>query len=220
MDRLDGFLVAAIAAYSSVCSRGNGCAGPRLAGMVVVAMKKKQPLARVELAPVPRAVTLLGAPARSGRAPSICSARIRSLSRRSGHRASQRQGAGAAGARTRRALCGGRRSGCLRRTKSRAVRLRHRSRRRRRRPWSRPRSARPTGRWRRSPARPVSRRRSPPPRGATVALANKEALVCAGALSCGGRPRPAPRCCRSIPSTTPSSSRWAPAGARPCAGSC
>ena len=50
-------------------------------------------------------------------------------------------------------------------------------------------------------------------RGATVALANKECLVCAGACSCAPPPRPAPPCCRSIPSTTRFSRRSAPATA-------
>ena len=45
-------------------------------------------------------------------------------------------------------------------------------------------------------------------RGATVALANKECLVCAGALFMRTRRRRTARpCCRSIPSTTPSSRR-------------
>ncbi len=61
MDRLDGFLVAALfALVVGAHSARNGCTGHRLAGMVIP-MKRKQPLARVELAPVPRTVTLLGA---------------------------------------------------------------------------------------------------------------------------------------------------------------
>ena len=44
-------------------------------------------------------------------------------------------------------------------------------------------------------------------RGATVALANKECLVCAGALFMRARLPPARLCCRSIPSTTRSSRR-------------
>ena len=47
-------------------------------------------------------------------------------------------------------------------------------------------------------------------RGATVALANKECLVCAGACSCGARAAPAQPCCRSIPNTTRCSRRLAP----------
>ncbi len=43
-------------------------------------------------------------------------------------------------------------------------------------------------------------------RGACVALANKEALVCAGEVMLARSARPAPACCRSIPSTTRSSS--------------
>ena len=54
-------------------------------------------------------------------------------------------------------------------------------------------------------------------RGATVALANKECLVCAGALVHAPRgERPARPSCRSIPSTTRCSRRWAPAAARTC----
>ena len=45
-------------------------------------------------------------------------------------------------------------------------------------------------------------------RGATVALANKECLVCAGTLFMRRAGEPAPPCCRSIPSTTRSSRRW------------
>ena len=45
-------------------------------------------------------------------------------------------------------------------------------------------------------------------RGATVALANKECLVCAGALFMRrAAARPARPCCRSIPSTTRCSRR-------------
>ena len=61
MDRLDGFLVAAICRSAHRHrAAGNGCPGRWLAGMVRP-MKRKQPLARVELASVPRSVTLLGA---------------------------------------------------------------------------------------------------------------------------------------------------------------
>ena len=57
-------------------------------------------------------------------------------------------------------------------------------------------------------------------RGAMVALANKEALVCAGRLLIDAiEAVTAARCCRSIPSTTPSSRCSSRAIAMPSTGS-
>jgi 1-deoxy-D-xylulose-5-phosphate reductoisomerase len=55
-------------------------------------------------------------------------------------------------------------------------------------------------------------------RGATVALANKDAWSVPAASSCAGRQRPRPPCCRSTASIMPCSRRLAPAGARTSSG--
>ncbi len=81
--------------------------------------------------------------------------------------------------------------------------------------WSRRRSGRPTGSWPASSAPPGWSRPWPRSRrGAIVAFANKECLVCAGASDHATRcATAAPRCCRSTASTTRSSSASISSGA-------
>ena len=108
--------------------------------------------------------------------------RARALSRRGGDRKPQRRRVGENRARARRALCRGRRAFGLPGIEVRAVRLRHRNCRRRRRFGRGGAAARRMGDGgdhRRGKSEADARRAE---RGATVALANKECLVCAGAL--------------------------------------
>ena len=201
---------------------GNRCAGARACwyGRADEAEASRWP--RVELAPVPRTVTLLGATG------SIGSSTVDLLRQDPGRYRVEAVTAhrnAAALARLAREL--GARFAAVAdpaaygELKVGAFRHRHRSRAPAPRQSSRPRNGRPIGSWRRSPAQRASSRRSPLPSAAPRWRSPTRNVWSAPArCSCGGRPPPAPRFCRSIPSTMRSFRRWAPAGARTCGASC
>ena len=205
-------------------SSRNCCARARLAGMVEP-MKKKQPRRRRGVGAGRKAGTACRDAAGRHRLDRLEHRRsvapgVRALSRRGGDRASQCRRAGAARARARRALCRRRRSGCLRRTQGRAVRLRHRSGRRRR-------GSRRGGATSRRLGDGGDHRRDEPQADARRGRARRHRGARQQGMS-GLRRRAvhAPRrrrrrhgACRSIPSTTRSSRRSAPAAARMCAAS-
>ena len=192
MDRLDGFLVAALAALLIGIAR-QGWMPRRAACCYGRPMMQTQPLARAELAPSPRAITLLGATGSIGsstidllrqdagryRVEAVTAHRnaaaLARLARELGARFAAVADPAAYGE-LKDELSGSGIEAAPATT-----------------PSSRRRNGRPTGSWRRSPVRQASSRRWPRPSAARrLRSPTRNASSAPAPCSCGGRRRPAP----------------------------